>query len=412
MSVHQDAKQIIDAALRAALPDTAVKKALEKLPPCRGRLILVAVGKAAWQMASAAYEELRDWIDGGTVITKYHHSMGSIGNLTIYEAGHPVPDENSCAATDAAINMVENLGEEDTVLFLVSGGGSALFEKPLIPLHELADITAELLSSGADIVEINTIRKRLSAVKGGKFAALCAPAQVFAVLLSDIVGDPLDMIASGPAYPDSATTEDALRIAEKYGLRLSDEARALLRVETPKRLDNVQTHVTGSVRQLCAAAEVTAESLGYQVTVLTSELCCEAREAGSFLASIARHHAETEKSLAFIAGGETVVHLTGNGLGGRNQELALSAAKGISGLCDTLLFSVGSDGTDGPTDAAGGLVDGETLSRLTEAGCDIEAMLRNNDAYHALQAADGLIFTGPTGTNVNDLSVLLIRREK
>lgn len=410
MSILTDSNKIIQAALYAALPDTAVEQALGDLPAYSGKLILISVGKAAWQMAAAAQKRLADRISGGVVITKYQHSQGPIGNLTIYEAGHPVPDENSYLATQAAIEAVAGLSEEDLVLFLLSGGGSALFEKPLITPDELADITRQLLGCGADITEINTLRKRFSAVKGGKFAQLCAPARVFSIVLSDILGDPLDMIASGPAYPDSTTSEQARAIAEKYSLRLSERAEEQLCSETPKVLSNAQSVITGSVRQLCSAAAQTAAELGYTPIVLSASVCCEAREAGSFLASIAQYHAGTEKSLAFILGGETVVHLTGEGLGGRNQEIALGAAKGIAGLENTLVFSLGSDGTDGPTDAAGGWVDGTSMRRLAERNLRIDAVLQDNDAYHALKAINGLIITGPTGTNVNDLSVLLIKR--
>lgn len=410
--LREDADKIIKEALQAALPDTAVKKALKELKrDPQGRLILVAAGKAAWQMAKTAREVLGDAVDGGVVVTKYGHSKGELGNLQIIEAGHPVPDENSFLGTQKAIEAVEGLGERDTVLFLVSGGGSALFEKPLIPGEELQDITSQLLKCGADIVEMNTIRKRLSAVKGGRFAQLCAPARVFAVVLSDIVGDPLDMIASGPAYPDRSTCGQALQIAEKYGLRLSERAMELLGQETPKSLSNVETHITGSVRQLCQAAEETAAQLGYRPVFLTAALSCEAKEAGTFLADIAKSHQDSPESLAFICGGETVVHLKGTGLGGRNQELALSAAIGIEGLKDTALFSIGSDGTDGPTDAAGGFVDGETAAELREKGMEPYAVLENNDAYHGLDAAGALIRTGATGTNVNDLTVLLMRRQ-
>ena len=410
MSIVTDSQKIIDAAIQAALPDTAVERALEQLPEYGGRLVLIAAGTAAWQMAAAAQRRLGEKISGGVVITKYRHVQGPLGKLAIFEAGHPVPDENSYRGTQAAIDAVTGLRESDLVLFLLSGGGSALFEKPLLPPEELADITKQLLACGADITEINTLRKRFSAVKGGKFAQLCAPAHVFSIVLSDILGDPLDMIASGPAYPDSTTSEQAQAIAKKYDLHLSDLARDLLTRETPKDLPNAESRITGSVRQLCAAASESAQALGYKPVVLTASLCCEARDAGSFLASIAQYHADTKESLAFIAGGETVVHLTGHGKGGRNQELALAAARGIDGLRDTLVFSLGSDGTDGPTDAAGGWVDGTSLRRLAEKGYDLDAVLQDNDAYHALSAVDGLILTGPTGTNVNDLSVLLIRR--
>ena len=409
--IREDADKIVQAALAAALPDAAVKRALEGRDFGPGRLVLVAAGKAAWQMAAAACGILGERLDAGIVVTKYGHVKGPIPGVECCEAGHPVPDENSFAATQKAIGLVSGLTEQDTVLFLLSGGGSALFEKPLIPAEQLEDITRQLLGCGASIVEINTLRKRLSAVKGGRFARLCRPAKVFSVVLSDIIGDPLDMIASGPAYPDSSTCAQAKAIVERYGLRLSDEARALLEQETPKELDNVETQITGSVRQLCAAAETVCRQLGYEPVVLTDQLCCTARDAGSFLGAVARTHNDTQKSLAFIAGGETVVQLTGKGLGGRNQEIALAAAPLLAGLDRAAVFSVGSDGTDGPTDAAGGYCDQESLAALAAAGWDVPATLADNDAYHALAAVNGLIITGPTGTNVNDLTVLLLDRQ-
>ncbi|MBR7188095.1 MAG: glycerate kinase [Clostridia bacterium] len=405
--LREHADQIVREAIAAVQPDAAVQRALNgrQFP---GRVLLVAAGKAAWQMAKAASDFLGDRIEKGVVVTKYGHVMGPIANFDCYEAGHPVPDENSFKGTQVALDLVSDLGEEDTVLFLLSGGGSALFEKPLVKGEELQDITGQLLACGADIVEINTIRKRLSQVKGGRFAQICWPAQVEAVILSDILGDPLDMIASGPACPDTSTTEDARRIAQKYDLKLSDEACRLLDIETPKTLDNVTTRINGSVRELCAAAEVTCRRLGYESIVLTDQLCCQAREAGSFLASIVRTHARPDRPLAFIAGGETVVKLTGHGLGGRNQELALAAAPGIAGM-NAAVFSVGSDGTDGPTDAAGGYADGDTEAGMKAKGFNVDDVLRDNDAYHALQAVGGLIMTGPTGTNVNDVGVALVR---
>ena len=405
-TLRKVADQIVDASLRAVLPDEAVQRALRDFEPGAGRVVLVAAGKAAWQMAAAAVDALGG-VDDGIVVTKYEHVKGPISHVACYEAGHPVPDENSFAATSAALELVRDLTADDTVLFLLSGGGSALFEQPLIPGDELQDITRQLLACGADIVEMNTLRKRLSAVKGGRFALACAPARVFAIVLSDILGDPLDMIASGPAYPDASTCAQAAEIVERYQLRLSPQARALLAQETPKELANVTTLVTGSVRELCAAAARECAALGYEPVYLTDQLACEAREAGSLLASICKTHAGTGQRLAFIAGGETVVHLTGTGLGGRNQELALAAAPGIAGL-EACVFSVGSDGTDGPTDAAGGYVDGTTLAALVVAGLSVPAVLADNDAYHALAQVGGLIMTGPTGTNVNDVAVALV----
>ncbi len=410
MGLREDADRIVRESIRRVLPDEAVSRALAGKDFGNGRVYVVAAGKAAWQMANTAAEILGDRMEAGVAVTKYDHVKGDIPGMKCFEAGHPVPDANSFAGTQAALELVENLREEDTVLFLLSGGGSALFEKPLIPEEELADITKQLLACGADIVEINTIRKRISAVKGGKFAKLCEPARVFGIVLSDILGDPLDMIASGPAYPDSTTCAQAAAIAEKYQLKLSEEARELLGQETPKTLRNVETVITGSVRNLCRAAADACRELGYEPVVLTDQLSCEAREAGAFLAAIAKSHQESEKSLAFLAGGETVVHLTGTGMGGRNQELALAAAQGIAGLSDTAVFSVGSDGTDGPTDAAGGYCDGTTKEALQKQGVDIYQVLRQNDAYHALEKSGGLIITGATGTNVNDVAVVLIKR--
>ena len=405
--LRNHAQKIIDAAIKDNLPDEAVRHALTGRE-FTGNLYLIAIGKAAWQMAAAADECLGGKVKEGLVITKYDHSRGPIANYRIIEAGHPVSDENSYAAAQAALDMVSGLSSDDTVLFLVSGGGSALFEKPLVPEEEMQDVTKQLLACGADITEMNTIRKRLSAVKGGKFAKAC-PAKVVAVVLSDILGDPLDMIASGPAAPDKSLREQAKALVAKYDLKLSEKALKLLDIETPKQLDNVESHIVGSVRRLCESAAKTASELGYEPHVLTDQLCCEARDAGSFLASIARTHADDGKALAYIAGGETVVHLTGKGLGGRNQEIALSAAAGIAGLDNVLVFSLGSDGTDGPTDAAGGIVDGCTAGKLADIGISIDKVLADNDAYTALGKVDGLLMTGPTGTNVNDVAVVLIK---
>lgn len=409
-SLRKDAEEIIAQAIRAVMPERAVLQALEGRDFGNGRLILVSAGKAGWSMGKAAWDCLSGRLTGGIIITKHGQSGGPVGTLAVREAGHPVPDAGTFAATAEALALTDGLTEEDTVLFLLSGGGSALFEAPLIPPEELQDVTRQLLASGADIVEMNTIRKRLSAVKGGRFAQHCAPAKVFTVVLSDIIGDPLDMIASGPAYPDSSTCAQAQDIAARYSLKLSRRAKELLEQETPKALDNVETQVTGSVRELCAAAARACRELGYEPFLLTDCLDCEAREAGAFLANVTRTHRDSSRSLAFLAGGETVVHLTGKGMGGRNQELALSAAKGLAGLKDTAVFSVGSDGTDGPTDAAGGYVDGETQAVLEAQGVSIFGVLKDNDAYHALEKCGGLIFTGGTGTNVNDVAVALIRR--
>lgn len=410
--LRKDAKQIIDEAIASVQPDAAVRLALSNIVFSE-HVYIVAIGKAGWQMANAAVSYLQEngiKYEKGIVITKYHHVMGQLPRIHCVEAGHPVPDENSFKGTQEVLSMVKDLTEEDMVLFLVSGGGSALFEKPKISGEELADITEQLLASGADIVEMNTIRKRLSEVKGGRFALACMPAMVEAVVLSDIVGDPMDMIASGPAYPDASTCEDAGKIAKKYKLRLSAAAEKCLADEPPKELHNVHTQIIGSVRQLCKAAYKACKELGYEPRILAEDVTAEAREVGWNLAQLClrEHDNAGEKKMALIAGGETVVHLRGKGKGGRNQELAFSAMKVIAGQKDIAIFSVGSDGTDGPTDAAGGYVDGDSYEALKNAGLSYEKILQDNDCYHGLQAIEGLVMTGPTGTNVNDFWVALI----
>ena len=411
MGIIEDAKAIISDAIRAVQPDVAVREALRDLD--EGPVYLVAIGKAAWKMAEAACETLGERIRAGIVVTKYGHAVAPLPGIEIVEAGHPVPDEMSVLGARRAMALVQGLSPGDHVLFLVSGGGSALFELPLpgIALADIAFITEQLLACGADIGEINTIRKHLSAVKGGRFAERCAPAKVFSLVLSDVLGDSLDSIASGPAYPDSTTSFDALGIAEKYQLILPPHALETLRTETPKSLENVETRVIGNVTRLCAQAADTSRSLGFQPLILTTTLNCEAREAGAFLAAIAREIRRSAHPIqapcAIILGGETVVHLKGNGRGGRNQELALAAGIGLQGVCGALVFSVGSDGTDGPTDAAGGIVTGDFLHQCAKKGLSAEESLENNDAYSILGALGSLIMTGPTGTNVNDLTVLL-----
>ena len=407
-TLRNDAEKIYTHAIQCALPDTAVKNCLASME-LHGNIVLISVGKAAWTMASAALEILGSQIHSGLVLTKYDHSRGALGNLEIIEAGHPILDENSFRGTKRALELTENLTSEDTVLFLLSGGGSALFELSELEIPELQHINSQLIGSGASIQEINTVRKRLSLVKGGRFAKHCAPAKVVGLLLSDVLGNQPDMIASGPVCVDATTCAQAKQIVEKYKIQLSSKAEEMMAVETPKTLPDVTYHICGDVHQLCQAAAEKSAQLGYTPVLLTSDLCCEAREAGSFLASIARSHADDQQKLAFIAGGETVVHLKGKGLGGRNQELALSAAEGIAGLSNVAVFSVGSDGTDGPTDAAGGYVDGNTKEKLLSHGIAITDVLAQNDAYHALQYCDGLIKTGATGTNVNDVAVVLIR---
>lgn len=405
-SMIQDANQIIRASIKAVLPDEAVKRALSRHEVSRP-VTLVSLGKAGWRMADAAYRTLgAQKVKQGIVVTKYDHCEGPIGCLELYESGHPVPDENGVKATARVLEMVRSLTEEDEVILLISGGGSALFEFPAegVTLADIADVTRQLLACGADITEINCIRKRLSGVKGGKLALEIAPAKTFSIILSDVLGDPLDAIASGPAYPDRTTCADAKAIIERYQLKLNDKMLAAMERETPKELPGVETFVAGNVQALCAAAAREAERLGYAAKIMDEGLCCEARDAGAMMAAYAR---KAQGPCALIWGGETVVHLRGKGKGGRNQEAALSAAEGIAGMQDVCVFALGSDGTDGPTDAAGGMVTGKFYQKATAER--VHAHLENNDAYPLLKEMDALIMTGPTGTNVNDLYMLIKR---
>lgn len=408
MALRTDADYIIKKAIEAVLPDEAVVNALLN-KNFDGHIHLVSIGKAAWAMAKAACDYLGSKVEDGIVITKYGHVKENLPHVKCYEAGHPVPDKNSFIATQAVIDFVSDFSKEDIVLLLISGGGSALFESPLVTAEELQDVTNQLLACGASITEINTIRKRLSAVKGGKFAIICSPAKIYSIVLSDIVGDPLDMIASGPAYPDSSKCIDALSIVKKYNLNCNDNILEKLRIETPKSLNNVETVITGSVKNLCNAACRVANDLGYRPIYLADNVECIAKDIGKYLSNISISAKDTKENLAFVLGGETTVELTGKGKGGRNQEIALTSAIDISGLQNVAIFSVGSDGTDGPTDAAGGYVDGSTQDKLLKQGIKIIDILKDNDAYNALNKVDGLIITGPTGTNVNDVSVVLIK---
>ncbi|MCL2017001.1 MAG: glycerate kinase [Defluviitaleaceae bacterium] len=436
----ETAQKIIDFVIAENMPQSAVKKALSDYHFDKSKTYhIMAIGKAAWTMAIAAVdffcENLQDIsLKIAVVVTKHGHTsavadadweqlQNALKNgknppkihqkVHHFEAGHPISDDQTIIATEYCINLAENLTENDELIFLLSGGGSALFEKPLpgVSLADIQDISAQLLASGANIVEINVIRKRLSSVKAGRFAQLVAPAKIFAIVLSDVLGDRLDSIASGPTAADTATTEQALYILDKYGIKIKPQHLAYISQATPANITNVQTSIVGSVNTLCKAAAEISQKMGYTPYILTTSLDCEAAEAGRFLGKIASdtHFSRNSfvKPCVIIAGGETVVTIKGNGKGGRNQELALSAAKPIENLPNTLIFSLGSDGTDGPTDAAGGIVTGETIAKLAAANLNIDKILANNDSYTALKEVNGLIVTNPTGTNVNDLSVAI-----
>lgn len=403
MSLRTDARAIIDAAIRAADPYRNTASIIADLPLPEKATVL-AVGKAAIPMARAAADTLGERIACGLAVTKYGHT-GDFRSpyFRVIEAAHPVSDENSVLAAETAMEAVRGLSARDAVLVLLSGGGSALFESSRIPFAEQREITEKLLARGAPIEAVNAVRKRLSRVKGGKFGAACFPARVFTVALSDVLGDDPGTIASGITVPDD--TPDALlrEIEKKYLFDISEEAGAALYENAPRRINDGGFFFAGNIEMLCAGAERAAACLGYQTTVLTKTLTGEAREQPARLLA----HLPATGKHALLCGGETTVTLRGTGKGGRNQEMALAAAIALEGKSGVLFAAAGSDGTDGPTDAAGGVVTGETCAALRAAGIDPAAALENNDSYAALRAAGALLVTGPTGTNVNDLTLIL-----
>lgn len=402
---------IFTEAVAAADPYESVFRAVgERFAGYTGeKPVLLGIGKAACQMAKGAYDALDGGVKAAFALTKYGHTPDDMpAAITVFEAGHPVPDKNGFDATAKILEYTGSLTPSDRLVFLISGGGSALFESPLIPPEELKDVTNQLLACSAEINEINSVRKRLSAVKGGKFAAR-THCPVFQVILSDVLGDRLDSIASGPAAPDMTTADDIRSILSKYPLRLSAEALRLLRADPPE-VAEPDFVFAGNVHILCSAAAEAARTRGIEPVILSESLTGEARERGRELAEYAlgwkKDHPGQER--LFILGGETTVTLHGKGKGGRSQELALAAAEVLSGGGGVYLLAAGSDGTDGPTDAAGGYADGDTSDLIKKAGGDLKRSLAGNDAYNALKKADSLVITGATGTNVNDLTLILV----
>lgn len=408
MTKKSDAFEAMEYAIKSVLPYDAVKTALSTTCFSFGRIIPVAIGKAAYSMAKAAKDALGDRLSEGIVLTKYGHLGAPIDGFRLCEGGHPVVDEGSLIATEAILDLTQDLTQNDTVLLLLSGGGSSLLEKPLIPLEELRSIHSQLLTSGASIQQINLIRKRLSAVKGGRFALHCAPAEVVTLILSDVLGDDPKAIASGPTVADHSTISDVEAVITKTGLQLSEPVLSLLKTDLPNKVSNSQFAIIGNLHELCIHAYLKLSALGYRSIVVTETLSIDAEEAANMIVSHAITHADTTVPLAFLYGGETVVHVTGNGKGGRNQHLALAAAIALDGISNISVLSFGSDGTDGPTDAAGGYVTGESVSLIRKKGADAKRLLENHDSYTALSLCDGLVITGPTGTNVNDLTIVLI----
>ena len=421
LALRDDALAIIRAAIDAAEPGTLVRKALAQHPIVGERVTVVAVGKGAAAMAAAAADVLGSRIARGIIVTpvpvtnvpeRFENLIGD----------HPIAGERSAQAGRAVRQLAQSAAAEDVILLLVSGGASAMLTVPAdgISIEDYAQTTSLLLAAGADIGGLNCVRKHIDLIKGGRLAQLAAPAHVAALVLSDVVGDRLDTIASGPVTPDPTTYADALSVLRTYDLleRIPASVRAHLTAgaagnqpESMKPGDPAAAHVTARViggNELARnAAAARAQTLGYRIEHMSEPLRGNARVEG---AAFARHALAVSRRerLCIVAGGETTVQVTGEGRGGRNQELALAAALELARSTNILVASVGTDGIDGPTSAAGAVADGESVARAEEHGVDLQALLADNDAFAAFAALHDLVITGPTGTNVMDLQIALI----
>lgn len=439
MTLRKQALSIFQAALRAADPRQAVRRHLRieggSLRAGTGRyrlsdwrqILVLGAGKASAAMAQAVEEVLGRRISGGLVNVKYGHTA-RLKRVTLNECGHPVPDQSGVDGARRIADLARDAGEDDLVICVISGGASALLPYPAegIDLAEKQATTKLLLACGANIHEMNAVRKHISAIKGGQLARLAAPAAVLTLALSDVIGDDLDVIGSGPTAPDASTFFTADAILRKYAIR--DEVPEAVRTridrglrgaaaDTPKPGDplfgRVRNLVVGSNRLAVDAAAVRARELGFRTLVLSTFIEGETREIARMHAAIARQIRATGQPVkppaCIISGGETTVTLRGRGIGGRNQEFALAAAIDVAGLSDVLIFSGGTDGSDGPTDAAGALANGETLFRAASAGLDPRRHLTENDAYPFFDRLGDLVKTGPTNTNVMDVRLILVR---
>lgn len=443
LDLRETAHAIFQAALAAADPRRAIHRACRRegnrlivqdrvydLAATR-RIFVIGFGKASAAMAQAVEEIVGDRLERGWVNVKYGHLVPlSSGKIVLHEAGHPLPDANSQAGASKILELLDNAGEDDLVICLISGGGSALLELPVegVSLDDVRAMTEALLRSGATINEINSLRKHLSQVKGGQLARRTR-ARIISLILSDVIGSPLDTIASGPTVPDSTTFADALNVIAARGIRAQVPASILAHLErgrrgeiadTPKPSDvplfaRVQNVVVADNALACQAALEAAQARGLNAVLLTTYLQGEAREVARVLTAITREVVASNRPAAapacLLAGGETTVTVRGKGKGGRSQELALAAAIEIGGMPPerVVVLCAGTDGTDGPTDAAGALVDGSTVARAAALGLDARQFLDNNDAYHLFEPLHDLVLTGPTNTNVNDLVLMLIQ---
>ncbi|RMF83445.1 MAG: glycerate kinase [Nitrospinota bacterium] len=439
--LREQARQIFAAALQAVDPKEAVRRYLHRqgddlvvegkryhLPEYAG-VYVVGAGKAGAAMGVAVEEIVGEWLCGGIVTVKYGHT-DRVQKITLVEAGHPVPDEAGVSGARQMVELLQARGERDLVICLISGGGSALLPAPVpqITLSEKQEVTRLLLRCGANINEINAVRKHISQVKGGQLARLAAPATLLTLILSDVIGDPLDVIASGPTVPDQSTFQDCFRIFEKY--QILDEVPPSIRAylqqgvegkipETPKAGDPVfaktQNVIIGSNILAVKAAAAQAEILGLRPLILSTFVEGETREIARMHAAMAKEVLHSGHPIpppaCLISGGETTVTIRGDGLGGRNQEFVLAAALDIAGWPNVVILSGGTDGTDGPTDAAGAIADGETVRRAEHLGLDPLHFLQRNDSYHFFSPLGDLLITGPTNTNVMDVRLVLIGKE-
>lgn len=435
---RQAALDVLVAALRAADPGEAVKRFLQledgmlkvgDISHDLGdfeRILVVGGGKAGAAMSRAVEEVLGPRVTAGIVNVKYGH-LAPTEVVKINEAGHPVPDERGLSGTREMIELIKNSGPRDLIITVISGGGSALMDLPVegVSLDDMKALTDSLLRCGATINEINTIRKHLSQVKGGGLARIASPSTVLSLILSDVVGNPLDVIASGPTVPDTTSFQDAWEVLRRYGLTdsvpkpIREWLTAGLRGEiadTPKDGDKVfsrvQNVLVASNELAAEAAEARARELGFNTLLLSTFVEGEAREIAKLYAAMAKEIVRYARPLprpaCLIAGGETTVTIKGGGKGGRNQEMALSAAIRIAGMENVVILPAATDGTDGPTDATGAIVDGLTVARAREIGLEPMDYLSRNDSYHFFEKLGDLVITGPTNTNVNDLTFVFV----
>jgi glycerate-2-kinase len=426
------AARIFYYALSAVDPYVSVKNYIDRIRATYindkyNKLIIAGFGKASCSMAKATEDFLLDLIDAGIVITKYKHcDKVTLKKFKVYEAGHPVPDENGLFGTGQIIKLLKDSSENTLIVMLISGGGSALLVSPFegITLNDKQKTTGLLLKAGANIYELNTVRKHISSVKGGRLTEIAYPVKVISLILSDVIGDRVDVIASGPTSPDKTTYSDAIEVLEKYNLTekipqqvletLNNGVKALIS-ETPTEdnpvFKNVENIIIGSNKKALQNAVAKAVSLGLNTDIISTEISGESKEVGNWLAKKTldiKKTKDSESPVCLISGGETTVTVEGYGIGGRNMELALSFAIAIEGFEGITFLSAGTDGTDGPTDAAGAIVDGETIKKAKAVGLNPEEYLSNNDSYNFFRKIDNLFITGPTGTNVMDIQIVII----